>query len=576
MSVLVDAGYLTETDLIEGGAAELFFLHRDKIIQEEKLKNPIYADIPQGKDIRDSSFYPTFHDNWISGILRTCLLILNVKPGVRNNYKNTFFAKTPAPLPGPIHDPWYVYEKMIIPDPALPTVVITPKLTTADELKAYFSLPQLLGETKLISDLVVPPDVSPNLIPQTNFKLRLANLIEKGPVDIVEIVPAVSSDAFPDLDYGNNLSLADKQKNLATSVVKSFEDLNSVVESDPDTYLVPIGLLSIDGGDASSEFPGLGLVPIFNKTKEILKNNFGTYAAVEEPDIAITNQLNYEALKRTLIKPLYLSVIGSMFGSSQKGFIAKMQSIAPDAVGILNENKDFKVDPTPVVYDYIEKINTQLQTSSTSNESLVYTVSSDFPYKPGNPKYGIHLFPVEARKKLIEICKNLPNKGIPFDPDWLVYTMSIETGFTFNPAIKNKESGATGLIQFMKPTATTLGTTQAALAAMSAVEQLDYVFKYFEIFLKSSPAIKSTVDCYLAVFSPEFIRNSNFTYKAPSLDYDQNKNFDTADPKGVIQKHEIAAVVSGLKYVAEKQGTRIKVDNNDIIQVDPTYYTGKS
>ena len=360
MSVLVDAGYLTETDLIEGGAAELFFLHRDKIIQEEKLKNPIYADIPQGKDIRDSSFYPTFHDNWISGILRTCLLILNVKPGVRNNYKNTFFAKTPAPLPGPIHDPWYVYEKMIIPDPALPTVVITPKLTTADELKAYFSLPQLLGETKLISDLVVPPDVSPNLIPQTNFKLRLANLIEKGPVDIVEIVPAVSSDAFPDLDYGNNLSLADKQKNLATSVVKSFEDLNSVVESDPDTYLVPIGLLSIDGGDASSEFPGLGLVPIFNKTKEILKNNFGTYAAVEEPDIAITNQLNYEALKRTLIKPLYLSVIGSMFGSSQKGFIAKMQSIAPDAVGILNENKDFKVDPTPVVYDYIEKINTQI------------------------------------------------------------------------------------------------------------------------------------------------------------------------------------------------------------------------
>lgn len=41
-------------------------------------------------------------------------------------------------------------------------------------------------------------------------------------------------------------------------------------------------------------------------------------------------------------------------------------------------------------------------------------------------------------------------------------------------------SGATGLIQFMPATAQGMGTTTAALAAMSAVQQLDYVQRYFK------------------------------------------------------------------------------------------------
>lgn len=64
-------------------------------------------------------------------------------------------------------------------------------------------------------------------------------------------------------------------------------------------------------------------------------------------------------------------------------------------------------------------------------------------------------------------------------PEYLLAVMSFETGGSFNPGIRNR-IGATGLIQFLPSTARGLGTTTDALARMSAVEQLQYVEKYFD------------------------------------------------------------------------------------------------
>lgn len=65
-------------------------------------------------------------------------------------------------------------------------------------------------------------------------------------------------------------------------------------------------------------------------------------------------------------------------------------------------------------------------------------------------------------------------------PEYLMAVMSFETGGSFSPAQRNNAGGsATGLIQFMPGTATELGTSTAALARMSAVDQLDYVERYF-------------------------------------------------------------------------------------------------
>jgi len=78
-------------------------------------------------------------------------------------------------------------------------------------------------------------------------------------------------------------------------------------------------------------------------------------------------------------------------------------------------------------------------------------------------------------------------------PEYLLAVMSFETGGSFSPAERNGAgSGATGLIQFMPATAPELGTSTEALARMSALEQLQYVERYFA--RRSDPADLGTLE----------------------------------------------------------------------------------
>lgn len=63
-------------------------------------------------------------------------------------------------------------------------------------------------------------------------------------------------------------------------------------------------------------------------------------------------------------------------------------------------------------------------------------------------------------------------------PEDLMAVMALESGRTFSPSVRNADTGATGLIQFMPSTARGLGTTTSALAQMTATEQLPYVERY--------------------------------------------------------------------------------------------------
>lgn len=83
-------------------------------------------------------------------------------------------------------------------------------------------------------------------------------------------------------------------------------------------------------------------------------------------------------------------------------------------------------------------------------------------------------------------------------PDWLMIVMNNESGL--NHRIKNPNSSATGLIQFIETTAKRLGTSTAALKEMTNVEQLDYVKKYFGLYAQK---INNAADAYLAVFYPQ-------------------------------------------------------------------------
>jgi len=112
----------------------------------------------------------------------------------------------------------------------------------------------------------------------------------------------------------------------------------------------------------------------------------------------------------------------------------------------------------------------------------------------------------DFNEKLNKIAKNLE-----VDPKDLLRIMKFETGGSMSPSQGAGTSGAVGLIQFMPQTARDLGTTSQELAQMSAVEQLDYVYRFYAI-NKKRLGITSGLDLgdlYMLTFMPAAINKPN-------------------------------------------------------------------
>lgn len=77
-----------------------------------------------------------------------------------------------------------------------------------------------------------------------------------------------------------------------------------------------------------------------------------------------------------------------------------------------------------------------------------------------------------------------------------------ETNNTYSPSIQNPHTKAVGLIQFTPDTADALGTSTSELKAMSAVEQMDYVLKYYKkAQIKTGDSLG---DIYMKTFLPKY------------------------------------------------------------------------
>jgi hypothetical protein len=139
--------------------------------------------------------------------------------------------------------------------------------------------------------------------------------------------------------------------------------------------------------------------------------------------------------------------------------------------------------------------------------------------------------------KVISIAEKLDTL-----PEFLMIVMNNESGL--NSQAKNPYSTATGLIQFMEPTAKGLGTTTAALAAMSNVDQLDYVYKYLKVYQSK---FESVSDVYLAVFFPQALYEAE-EWKFPLWAVKANPIFD-ANKDGTLTKKEFRDYVNN-KYAA--------------------------
>lgn len=161
------------------------------------------------------------------------------------------------------------------------------------------------------------------------------------------------------------------------------------------------------------------------------------------------------------------------------------------------------------------------------------------------------------RDRVWWIAEDITTKqGAKFDPNWLMACIAWESGESFSPSKKNMAgSGATGLIQFMPVTAGELSTyrkttvTTATLAAMTAEDQLTWVYWYFRMQIDRHGPITNLEDCYMAILWPGAIGSPVSTPlwaqgKAPTT-YRQNAGLDS-NKDGVITKAEAA------QHVAEK------------------------
>jgi hypothetical protein len=129
------------------------------------------------------------------------------------------------------------------------------------------------------------------------------------------------------------------------------------------------------------------------------------------------------------------------------------------------------------------------------------------------------------REAFVQKVRSVAAK-LAVQPEWLMQVFMYECGMDHQAV--NAASGATGLIQFMPATAAALGTSVAALKAMTNVQQLDYVYAYLSRF---AGKINSYIDLYFSVFFPAAMnRPDDWVFQSSSLSASkiaaQNSGFD--------------------------------------------------
>ncbi|TNE48598.1 MAG: lytic transglycosylase domain-containing protein [Deltaproteobacteria bacterium] len=124
------------------------------------------------------------------------------------------------------------------------------------------------------------------------------------------------------------------------------------------------------------------------------------------------------------------------------------------------------------------------------------------------------------------------------DPVHLMAVMSFETGETFSSSVRNRHTGATGLIQFMPQTARGMGTSTSALSRLSPERQLDYVERYLEPY---AGRMNTVEDAYMAVLWPAAVgRGPNHVlFRRGTRAYRQNSGLDI-NRNGYITSREAA------------------------------------
>ncbi|WPH68759.1 hypothetical protein [Stenotrophomonas phage BUCTxx100] len=183
-------------------------------------------------------------------------------------------------------------------------------------------------------------------------------------------------------------------------------------------------------------------------------------------------------------------------------------------------------------------------------KTALATLNSAFRLGYQLPKYSA-CWSKKVEPAFVARCKKWVDDEalVPECLDYVMAIMCFESGGTFRPDIQNG-AGANywGLIQFGTAAATDLGTTLDKLKKMTQMEQLEYVFKYFKMRMRSYK-LKSLEDFYMSVFYPAAIGKSPDTmiFANGSVGYRQNIGLDV-DKDGKITVGEISVKIYQTYY----------------------------
>lgn len=371
MTIMVHAGYLklgaNKEEAIKGGAVNLFFKHRDeviKILKEEDSENVEYYDaMAQGDIIKNREDFPTFHINWIDGIVTSCLKVLNRKPYVANDILLKDPSANNAVVQASIYDPHYVYDAITLsplqpdnypfPPPVPPLPLSAPKVAQdLNLISTYFGYSILGGKTPYNTAVATTEFLLTDPVQQSAYlaaiptSLSAAENVKYKKQEPGNFIPATASEEFEDLTFDTDLSLPDKQKNISIALVEALDTMVTTLKLYPNSenYLEAIAKqkgITTQNNAALNELMKLA--------KKTLEDKFPD----PRSDNAFTAVVNYKALISFLCKPLMLSSIGVIFGSSENGFVGKMKSIAPDDVGNFNDKPGYP-DPSPTKLNFEE------------------------------------------------------------------------------------------------------------------------------------------------------------------------------------------------------------------------------
>jgi hypothetical protein len=154
----------------------------------------------------------------------------------------------------------------------------------------------------------------------------------------------------------------------------------------------------------------------------------------------------------------------------------------------------------------------------------------------------------------------------------LLEVIYLETAGTFDPAIKNPTSSATGLIQFTEATAKSLGTSTAALRMMSRAGQMKYVDDYFK--MVKLPKGASREQIYAHVFLPSMAQRG-VTVFADKNDpntaryYDLNRGLDVVEPFGKLTLEDFRASTNRFANMIPATTAQMLRESNPLINVTP-------